>query len=84
MRMSRYILKRLLWMIPVLLGVVTITFILNQMMPGDPARQLVGETATEEVYQAMREELGLNKPLLEQYGDYLWAVSYTHLRAHET
>lgn len=41
MRMSRYILKRLLWMIPVLLGVVTITFILNQMMPGDPARQLV-------------------------------------------
>ena len=74
MRMSRYILKRLLWMIPVLLGVVTITFILNQMMPGDPARQLVGETATEEVYQAMREELGLNKPLLEQYGDYLWGL----------
>ena len=72
--MGRYILKRLLWIIPVLIGVVTITFLLNQMMPGDPARQLVGENATAEVYEAKREELGLNKPLLAQYGDYLWGL----------
>ena len=58
-------------MIPVLIGVVTVAFLLNQMMPGDPARQLVGDNATDEVYQAKREELGLNKPLIVQYGDYL-------------
>ncbi len=72
--MGKYIIKRLLWMIPVLIGVVTIVFLLNQMMPGDPARQLVGENATEEVYQAKREELGLNKPLVVQYGDYLFRL----------
>ena len=58
-------------LIPVLIGVFTIAFILNQMMPGDPARQLVGETATEEAYQSMREQLGLNRPLIQQYFDYL-------------
>ena len=65
--MYKYILKRLLMLIPVLIGVFTIAFILNQMMPGDPARQLVGETATEEAYQSMREPLGLNRPLIQQY-----------------
>mgnify|MGYP000125788317 FL=1 len=69
--MYKYILKRLLMLIPVLIGVFTIAFILNQMMPGDPARQLVGETATEEAYQSMREQLGLNRPLIQQYFDYL-------------
>ena len=70
--MGKYVLKRLLWMIPVLFGVITITFILSQMMPGDPARMLLGDTATEEVYQAKREEMGLNDPLIVQYGNYVW------------
>ena len=41
--MSKYILKRLLQLIPVLIGVITIVFILNQLMPGDAARMLAGE-----------------------------------------
>lgn len=69
--MYKYILKRLLMMIPVLLGVFTIAFVLNQMMPGDPARQLLGERATVEAYEDLREQLGLNKPIVEQYVDYI-------------
>ena len=69
--MIKYVLKRLVQLIPVLIGVVTVVFILNQLMPGDPARLLAGETATEEAVEAMREEMGLNKPLIVQYFDYL-------------
>ena len=65
--MIKYVLKRLVQLIPVLIGVVTVVFILNQLMPGDPARLLAGETATEEAVEAMREEMGLNKPLIVQY-----------------
>ena len=64
------VIRRLLIIIPVLWAVVTLVFLLIHIVPGDPARQLVGENATEEQYQAARNELGLNKPLPEQYADY--------------
>ena len=64
------VLRRLLTIIPVLWAVVTLVFLLIHIVPGDPARQLVGENATEEQYQIARAELGLDKPLLSQYGDY--------------
>lgn len=57
-------------LIPVLWAVVTLVFLLIHIVPGDPARQLVGENATEEQYQAARSELGLDKPLVTQYADY--------------
>ena len=64
------LIKRILIVIPVLWAVVTLVFLLIHIVPGDPARQLVGENATEEQYQAARVELGLDKPLLSQYVDY--------------
>ena len=62
--------RRLLIIIPVLWAVVTLVFLLIHIVPGDPARQLVGENATEEQYQIARAELGLDKPLASQYLDY--------------
>ena len=58
--MIKYVLKRLLMMIPVMLGVLTIAFILNELTPGDAATALAGSEATEEQVEAIREELGLN------------------------
>jgi len=64
------VLRRLFVIIPVLWAVVTVVFLLIHIIPGDPARNLVGENATEEQVQRVREELGLNKPLGRQYIDY--------------
>lgn len=72
--MHKYIFKRLLMMIPVLFGVLLIVFILNHITPGDPARQLVGDSASLADVEAMREELGLNKPLYKQFGSYVWSL----------
>lgn len=69
--MYRYILKRLLMLLPVLLGVLLIIFVLSEITPGDAARQLAGEFASEEDVQAIREELGLNRPFLERFFSYL-------------
>ena len=65
--MGKYILKRLLLLIPILLGVSAIIFALKTVTPGDPARQILGNDATEEQVQAKREELGLNDPVIVQY-----------------
>lgn len=62
--------RRLLIILPVMWAVVTLVFLLIHIVPGDPVRQLVGENASEEQYQAVKSELGLDKPLLTQYGDY--------------
>lgn len=72
--MSKYILKRLLQLIPVLVGVITIVFILNQLMPGDPARMLAGEGASEEAVERIRVEMGLDKPVIMQYINYLTGI----------
>ena len=72
--MIKYVLKRLLMMIPVMLGVLTIAFILNELTPGDAATALAGSEATEEQVEAIREELGLNAPVLVRYGRYVWGL----------
>ena len=69
--MWKYIVKRLLMLIPVLLGVIFIIFVLNEITPGDPARELAGDYATEEDVEQLREELGLNRPFLIRFGDYV-------------
>ena len=68
-------LRRLFVVIPVLWAVVTVVFFLIHIIPGDPARNLVGENATEEQVQKVKQELGLNKPLGQQYIDYLAGLS---------
>ena len=69
--MTTYLIKRLLWMIPVLLGVVTVTFFLGRLAPGDPADAMAGQRASEEQRQLIRERYGFDKPLYVQYGKYL-------------
>lgn len=69
--MLRYILKRLLAMIPVILGVVSIVFIITALTPGDPARQMLGVSATQEQVDTLRHDLGLDKPIANRYLSYL-------------
>lgn len=72
--MLRYIAKRLLLMIPVLLGVVFIVFTINQLTPGDPVVNILGSNYTEEQYLAKQEELGLDKPFFEQFFLYVKGI----------
>ncbi|MFV0400883.1 MAG: ABC transporter permease [Oscillospiraceae bacterium] len=69
--MGKFILKRLLLGILVLFGVVTITFLLTRVIPSDPAAKWVGARATREQIAATRIELGLDQPLIVQYGQYI-------------
>ena len=72
--MGRYILNRLLWMIPVILGVLLIAFFLSSVAPGDPVDQILGVDAPVEDKEAMREELGLNDPFFVRYGRYVVGI----------
>ena len=69
--MIKYIIKRLLLLIPVLLGVTLILFFIIDQSGGDPARNKLGEQATEEAVQALRDEWGLNDPFFVRYANYL-------------
>ncbi|UFJ38868.1 ABC transporter permease [Brevibacillus humidisoli] len=69
--MAAYAIRRLLMLIPVLLGMSIIVFSIIHAIPGDPAEVILGEKASEESKQALRLELGLDKPWLEQYGIYM-------------
>lgn len=69
--MLKYILKRLVALIPVIMGVTLLVFVIMQLAPGNPARMILGEMATPEQVAALEEEMGLNKPLLERYFNYM-------------
>lgn len=69
--MTKYILRRLLLMIPVLIGISLVVFTLVNISPGDPVEMLIGIRATEEAKEATREELGLDRPFWTRYFDYL-------------
>ncbi|MCC8435027.1 ABC transporter permease [Brevibacillus sp. M2.1A] len=66
-----YITRRLLQMIPVLLGVILVVFLIMQMVPGDPAVLLAGEGASAETIAKMRTQLGLDQPIMVQYAQYV-------------
>lgn len=63
--------KRLLFLLLVVLGVSVITFAISHLIPGDPARLVAGERASEEVVSSIRAQMGLDRPLPEQYWKYL-------------
>ena len=69
--MLRYFLKRLMFLIPVLLGVSVVIFSIVHLAPGDPAEVMLGPSATQEEISSLREQLGLTKPLYVQYGIFL-------------
>src|SRR4029077_2692564 len=72
--MLRYLVRRLILTIPVLLGVATLVFALIHFIPGDPAQAMLGEGASQEDIAQLRTRLGLDRPLLVQYGAFLNGV----------
>ncbi|GLI07973.1 glutathione ABC transporter permease GsiC [Paenibacillus tyrfis] len=72
--MKQYIFKRLISGVIVLFGLSIFTFMLIHFIPGDPVRIMLGQRATVEQIEALREELGLNKPLVTQYLSYASGV----------
>ncbi|MED4584018.1 ABC transporter permease [Brevibacillus choshinensis] len=72
--MLGYITKRLLQMIPTLIGVSILCFIIIHSVPGDPANLIAGVDATAEEIQIVKERLGLDRPLYEQYGSYVMGM----------
>jgi ABC-type dipeptide/oligopeptide/nickel transport system permease component len=72
--MLRYIIRRLLLTVPVVLGVATLVFALIHLVPGDPAQSMLGDGASETEIAALRHGLGLDRPLLTQYGAFLYGA----------
>ncbi len=73
--MVKHILKRLALLLPTILGVVTLVFFMIALAPGDPARVMLGERANAEQIAQLRAELGLDEPLIKQYGLYLARIA---------
>jgi len=69
--MLNYIIKRLFSTVPVLIGISLLLFFMLRMLPGDPAQVLAGQMATPEEIENIRQQLGLDRPIYEQYAAYL-------------
>jgi peptide/nickel transport system permease protein len=70
----RYLVRRLLLTVPVLLGVATLVFSLIHLVPGDPAQSMLGDSAPPEDVAKLRQALGLDRPLVQQYKSFLGGV----------
>lgn len=70
--MIKFIIKRLIALIPVLIGVSLLVFFILDLAPGDPAKTILGEQARPEDIEALREEMGLNDPFFVRYGRYMF------------
>ena len=87
--MIRFVLKRIVIMIPVLLGVIFIIFAINRLTPGNPVVAMLGSNYTQEQYDAKSAELGLDKPFFTQFFEYIkglvtkfdLGISYTTKRS---
>jgi len=77
--MSAYLLRRVTQSVFILLGVTLVTFVLLFALPADPARMIAGRSATVETVTHIRAELGLDQPLLVQYGRYLGRLAHGDL-----
>ncbi len=69
--MFQYIVKRILWLFPILLGVSFIVFTIMYLSPGDPVTMVLGEGATPEQHDAMRVQMGLDRSFIEQFFHYI-------------
>jgi len=72
--MLKFIIKRILWMIPIMLGVIVIVFTIEYFTPGDPVLSILGTNFTEEQYAQKAAELGVDKPYIVQLGNYIWKI----------
>lgn len=77
--MLRYLIRRLLLTIPVLLGVATLVFALIHLVPGDPAQAMLGDGASHEEVLKLQHTLGLDRPLLSQYKSFLVGIVHGDL-----
>ncbi|WP_041081767.1 ABC transporter permease [Thermotoga profunda] len=82
--MIKFISRRLLLLIPVIIGVSIISFSIMHMIPGDPARIIAGEGATKQDIEAIRSKYGLDKPLIEQYFRFMKGILTNDLRSIKT
>jgi peptide/nickel transport system permease protein len=73
------IVKRMLFAVPSLIGVVIVTFLLTRALPGDPAAYFAGPAATKEAIEQIRVKLGLDKPLIVQFGRYVSDLAHGDL-----
>lgn len=76
---TQYILQRLLTTLAVLIGVTFVVFLIIQLVPGDPARVILGVQANDENVAALRARLGLDRPFWTQYGSWLWNAAHGDL-----
>ena len=70
--MREYLLRRLLLLIPTILGVTLVVFLMMRFIPGDPVTNMMGENYSEEDARQLRHELGLDQPLIIQYVKWLF------------
>jgi peptide/nickel transport system permease protein len=77
--LAGYVLRRLVGAIPVLLGVSAVVFLAMQLVPGDIAKALLGPLATQETVAEFRHYLGLDQPIIVQYGNWLWRALHGDL-----
>jgi len=70
--MFRYVVKRLLLLLLVIVGVSFMIYFIMDLAPGDPVRSILGDFATEEEYQQLKVELGYDKPMIVRYVRYMW------------
>jgi len=73
--MLRFISQRVLAAVPVLLGILFVTFALARLLPGDPCRAMLGEKATDQICDAFNVRYGLDKPITTQFGIYIKDVA---------
>lgn len=76
--MLKYVINRIIWMVPIVLGVTILIFTMMTFCPGNPAEIILGSTATEADLMAKTEELGLNSPFLVRLGTYMADVFVRH------
>lgn len=78
--MLKFVLSRLLTFLPTFFGVTLISFAFIRVLPGDPIIVMAGERGmSEERYNALMQQFGFDKPMLQQYGEYLWGVLHGDL-----
>ncbi|MCI1722479.1 MAG: ABC transporter permease [Lachnospiraceae bacterium] len=70
--MARYVVKRILWLLVIMVCVAILIFTILYFVPGDPAKQMLGDSATQEEIDALRQKMGLDQPYIVQLGTYLY------------
>ncbi|MEA4907517.1 MAG: ABC transporter permease [Chloroflexi bacterium] len=72
--LRKYLITRILLTIPMVLFMITMVFVVMRILPGDPIRSQLGPKVSEAQANEIRERLGLNRPMIVQYGDFVWDV----------